>query len=131
MAKSKFVPTSLRKTPVAPPPEDPPLDLGDESYVAAQTRRMRAAADTQEAEAKIRNLELGKAKADLVQVRDVQTSIEVIHRQWVDALDLLPSNVIRSLGPVGMDLKERVRTSIEEELNKIREDLANGVRRKR
>jgi len=116
-----------------PPPPDPidkPLDPGDESYVAAQTRRMRAAADTQETEAKIRNLELGKVRVDLIQVKDVRPALEEIQRAWVDALDLLPSNVIRGLGPVGMDLKEKVRDAIEVELNRIREELANVIRRK-
>jgi hypothetical protein len=132
VAKVKFVPKSMRLPgDVALPPPDAPLDPGDESYVAAQTRRMRAAADTQEAEAAIRNLELGKVKDDLIQVKDVKPAIETIHRQWVDALDILPSNVIRVLGPIGMDLKEKIRTAIEDELNRIREDLANVVPRKR
>lgn len=143
MAKVKFIPKSLRKpeatappakvpekTP-AIPPLDAPLEPGDESYVAAQTRRMRAAADKEEADANIRKLELGKVRGDLVQLKDVRVKIEVIHRKWVDALDILPSNVLRELGPVGMDLKEKIRTAIEEELNHIREALADGLLRKR
>ena len=137
MAKVKFVPKSLKKADppllktAALPPIDAPLDPGDESYIAAQTRRMRAAADKEEADANIRKLELGKARGDLVQLKDVRLSIELIHRQWVDALDLIPSNVIRNLGPVGMDFKDKVRTSLEEELNKLREGLADGLHRKR
>jgi hypothetical protein len=93
---------------------------------------MRAAADKEEADSNIRKLELGKVRGDLVQLKDVRVQVEVIHRKWVDALEILPSNVIRTLGPVGMDLKERVRTAIEEELNIIREGLANApVQRKR
>jgi hypothetical protein len=133
VAKAKFVPKSLRKTtdPVLPP-LDAPLQDGDESYVAAQTRRMRAAADKEEADSNIRKLELGKARGDLVQLKDVRLKIEIVHRKWVDALEVLPSNVLRSLGPVGMDLKDKVRTSIEEELNKLREGLADAaIQRKR
>jgi hypothetical protein len=115
----------------APVPDDIDADIDpnilDESYVAAQTRRMRAAADKEENESALRKLALGTAKKELILVSDVQKAIESIHRTWADKLELLPSEVIRGMGPVGMELKDKVRTLIEERVNKLREGIADGV----